>query len=179
MTFIDIVIGMILIGFMISGFKNGFVKKIVGIICLVVALIAGAKFSTDVNELVFAEIGITGSTGFVLSFILIVLAITFAQSLIYKIMFKEMFDAMWNKILGIFMGLFEGTIAISITLIVLSIFLGLPSTETRTSSDLYKPIKNFAPMVFDQVNTFLPESKDFYYEILNFASDEKKKMEKK
>ena len=179
MTFIDIVIGMILIAFMVSGYQSGFVKKIIGITCLVVALIIATKYSADINQLLFAEIGISDNTGFIVSFIIIVLSITFAQSIIYKLMFKEMFDALWNKILGLFMGLLEGTIAISITLIVLSIYLNIPSQETKGSSQLYKPIKNFAPMVFDQVNTFLPESEDFYYQILNMASDQMKKMEKK
>jgi uncharacterized membrane protein required for colicin V production len=179
MTFIDIVIGMLLLGFMISGFKSGFVKKIIGIACLVASLIFATKYSADVSHLLFEDIGISGNTGFILSFIVIVMAITFAQSIIYKLMFKEMFDALWNKILGMFMGLLEGTIAISITLIILSIYLNIPSQETKGSSQLYKPVKNFAPMIFDQVNTFLPESEDFYFQMMNMASDQIKKLEKK
>ena len=179
MEFIDIVLGMILMLFMVSGYKSGFVKKVIGIGCLIAALIVATKFSADVNQLLFADLGISGSTGFILSFIVIVLVITFTQSLIYKIMFKEAFDALWNRILGLFMGLLEGALALSILLIVLSIYFNLPSTETKLNSQLYKPVKNFAPMVFDQVNTFLPESEDFYFQILNMASDQMKKMEKK
>jgi len=178
MTFIDIVIGMILLLFMVTGYKSGFMKKLIGITCLLIALIMATKFSTDVNQLLFSELGLPGNTGFIISFVVIVLAITLTQSLIYKLLFKDLFDSMWNKILGVFMGLLEGTMTISITLIVLSIYLNLPSTETKSSSQLYKPIKNFAPMVFDQINTFLPESEDFYYQMLNMVSDKMKKLEK-
>lgn len=179
MTFIDIVLGMVLIAFVYSGYKSGFVKKIIGFACLVLALVLATKFSADVNELIFESMGISGRTGFILSFIVIVLAITFTQSLIYNLLIKNMVNATWNKVLGLFVGLLEGTIAISITLIVMSIFLNLPSTETRATSQFYKPFKNFAPMVFDQVNTFLPESEDFYQQVVKFATEKMNTLEKK
>ncbi len=179
MTFIDIVIGMLLIGFMIAGYKSGFVKKIIGIMCLVGALIIATKYSADLHQMIFEDMGISGRIGFIISFIIIVVVITLTQSLIYKIFFKKMFDALWNKILGLFLGLLEGTLVLSIMLIVISIYLNLPSQETKGSSQLYKPVKNFAPLVFDQVNTFLPESEDFYFQIMNYASDQMKKLEKK
>lgn len=179
MTLIDIVLGMFLFAFMIAGYKAGFIKKFIGIICLVLALVLATKFSADVNELLFEAIGISGKTGFILSFIVIVVSITLAQSILYKLLVKDLAEALWNKILGLFLGVIEGGLIISISLIVLSIYLHLPSDETKAKSELYKPMKNFAPMVFDQVNTFLPESEDFYQQILKFASQEMKKMENK
>ena len=179
MTFIDVVIGMVLILFTVSGYRSGFMKKIIGIICLIASLVIATKFSADVHQMVFADMGLSNSTGFFLSFILIVIGITFIQSLIYRMIFKEMFEAMWNSILGLVMGLFEGALAISITLIVLSIYLDMPSTETKSKSEMYKPVKNFAPMVFDQVNTFLPESEDFYYQVVNSITEQVKKLETK
>jgi len=179
MTLIDIVLGMFLFAFMIAGYKAGFIKKFIGIICLVLALVLATKFSADVNELLFEAIGISGKTGFILSFIVIVVSITLAQSILYKLLVKDLAEALWNKILGLFLGVIEGGLIISISLIVLSIYLHLPSDQTKASSQLYKPLKNFAPMVFDQVNTFLPESEDFYQQILKFASQEMKKMENK
>lgn len=165
--------------FMYSGYRSGFVKKIIGIACLVLALIIATKYSADVNELLFADLGISGKTGFFLSFVVIVLAITFTKSIFYRVFLKEMVDAMWNNVLGMILGIFEGAIAISIALIVMTIYLELPSQETKAESQLYKPLKNFSPMVFDQINTLLPESEDFYQLIMNMATDEMKKLEKK
>jgi membrane protein required for colicin V production len=179
MTLIDIVLGMLLIVSMFSGYRAGFVKKVIGIICLVLALVLATKFSADVNELLFESIGISGRTGFILSFLIIVVSITLIQSILYRLLIKDMVDALWNKILGLFVGVIEGGLFISIGLIILSVYLHLPSEKTKASSELYKPLKNFSPMVFDQVNTFLPESEDFYQQILKFASEEMKKMEKK
>ncbi|MFA6468990.1 MAG: CvpA family protein [Bacteroidota bacterium] len=179
MAIIDIIIGIILLLFAYSGFKSGFIKKIIGITCLVLALILGTKYAADVNSLLFEEIGISGSTGFFLSFLVIVIAITLTQSIFYKLFVKDFVDAMWNNVLGLFVGALEGAISISIALIVLSIYLELPSNETKAESEFYKPLKNFAPMVFDQMNTLLPESEDFYQQIMDFATDEIQKMEKK
>ncbi|MEW5800430.1 MAG: CvpA family protein [Bacteroidota bacterium] len=179
MAFFDIVLVLVFLLFLISGYKSGFVKKIIGIICLVLALVLGTKFSADLSQLIFEPIGISGRLGFALSFVGIVLGVTFAQSVIYRLLIKEMVEGMWNKILGVVVGIFEGGLAISITLIVLSIYLNLPSDETKGSSTFYKPLKNFAPMVFDQINTFLPESQDFYEQIMNYATEELKKLESK
>jgi len=179
MELIDIVLGMVLVVFMFSGYRAGFIKKIIGIACLILALILATKFSADVNELLFESLGISGRTGFILSFIVIVVSITLAQSVLYRLLVKDMVDALWNKILGLLFGVIEGGLVTSIALIVLSIYLHLPSEETKANSELYKPLKNFSPMVFDQVNTFLPESEDFYQQILKFASEEMNKMEKK
>lgn len=179
MSFFDIVLALVFLLFLISGYKSGFVKKIIGIACLILALILGTKFSADLSQLIFEPIGISGRFGFALSFIVIVLGVTFAQSVVYRLLIKEMVEGMWNKVLGVVVGILEGGLAISITLIVLSIYLNVPSEETRGASTLYKPLKNFAPMVFDSINTLLPESQDFYEQVLNFATDEMKKLENK
>ncbi len=65
------------------------------------------------------------------------------------------------------MGLLEGGLLVSVTVIFLSIYFHFPSDETRSESLLYKPLKNLAPRLFDSINTFLPESEDFYQEIIS------------
>lgn len=179
MAIIDIIIGAVLLIFLYSGFRSGFMKKLIGFACLVLALILGTKFAADVNELIFAEMGLAGRTGFFISFLMIVVAVTLTQSILYKIFLEDLVDSLWNNIFGMLVGLVEGALAVSIALIVLSMYLNMPSAETKAESQLYKPMKNFAPMVFDQVNTLLPESEDFYQQIVNAATSEIQKMEKK
>ena len=179
MTLIDIVLGLILVLFLISGYRNGFVKKIIGITCLILAIVLGTKFSADLAEIIFEPIGITGKAGFALSFVLIIVGITIAQSLIYKFLIKEMVKGLWNNLLGVVVGFFEGILILSVSLIVMSIYLNIPSEETKGSSVLYKPLKNSAPMLFDSINSFLPDSQDFYEQLINYAAKEMKKLEKK
>jgi len=177
MGFFDIVLALILVAFAVSGYRNGLIKKLIGMVCLVLALIVGTKFSADVADMVLVPVGITGRSGFIIAFLLIVLAITFTQSVIYSVFIKNAVDAAWNKVLGALLAVVEGALVTSIALILMSIYLNLPSDETKGASQLYKPIKNFAPLVFDQVNTFLPESEDFFQSMMKFAQDGLKELE--
>jgi len=178
MSIFDLVIILIMLLFVISGFNSGFIKKIIGIACLVIALLVGIKFSSDLSEMLFEPIGFSGRIGFVSAFIIIVVGITLTQSLVYNLLIKKMVDKMWNKVLGAVMGVFEGGLTISIALILMSIYLNIPAEETKGNSQLYKPFKNFAPMVFDQVNTLLPESEDFYMQMMNYATDKINSLKK-
>ena len=179
MTFIDTVLGLILIIFLISGYRSGFVRKVIGIACLVLGLVIATKLSADISQQIFEPMGTSAKVGFALSFVAIVILIPLAQSMVYKFLIKEPIKGSWNNILGVIVGFFEGIIIISISLIVMSIYLDVPTEETKGSSVLYKPLKNAAPMIFDEVNSFLPESEDFYQQLLNYATGEMKKMEKK
>ena len=89
-----------------------------------------------------------------------------AQAIVYKIAIKKLAEGVWNRVGGLIIGLVEGGILLSLTVIFLSIYFHYPSGETRSDSLLYRPIKNFAPRIFDSINTFFPESEDFYQEII-------------
>ena len=175
----DIVLGVILLFFMISGFKSGFVKKIFGLVGLALALILATKFSADLSELVFQSMGLEGKIGFAISFISIVILVIILQAVIYKSLVHELVENTWNRIGGILLGFIEGGIVLSIALILLSVYFQLPNTESKANSILYKPIKNFAPLVYDSINTLLPESEDFYQELLKNATEGIKKVEEK
>ena len=177
-TFDYIIIGILLL-FVYSGFVSGFVKKIVGIACLALALVLATKFSADVAESIFQPMGLEGRLAFFSSFLLIVIGIMLTQAIIYKVLVKDLVDNVWNRIGGMLLSLFEGSLMISIALIIISIYFKLPSNETKSDSVLYKPLKNFAPYVYDSLNTFLPESEDFYQQIFQNISAQAKKLEQR
>ncbi|MDD8019073.1 MAG: CvpA family protein, partial [Bacteroidota bacterium] len=135
--------------------------------------------SSDISEIVYEPIGVTGRMGFILAFLTIVLGITLMQSFIYKALFNNGVQGIWNHLGGIFIGAIEGGLTISVVLIIMSIYMKIPSDETKATSVLYKPLKNFAPIVFDQINTFLPESEDFYQQMFKSAAKDMRKGEKK
>lgn len=78
-----------------------------------------------------------------------------------------MVDGIWNHIGGMLVGVFEGALFVSVVLIFLNISLQVPSQQVRDDSILYKPLKNLAPQVFDKAMTMIPDSRDFYEEILS------------
>ncbi|MBW7887042.1 MAG: CvpA family protein [Bacteroidetes bacterium] len=147
--------------------------------CFAVDLVFATKFSADVSEMLFTPIGVEGKLGFIISFLVIVLAIILTQGIIYRLLIKDAVDNLWNRIGGMLLALVEGALFISVGLILLSIYLKLPSDEAKKDSVLYKPIKNFAPMVYDSINTLMPESEDFYNVIYNQVAEQIKKAGEK
>lgn len=179
MATLDMVLGGILLLFVYSGLKSGFVKKIIGIVCFAVALVFATKFSADVSEMLIQPIGLEGRLGFIVAFIVIALGIILTQQIIYRVLIKDAVSNIWNTLGGALLSLIEGALFISVSLIILSIYLKFPSEDLKKDSVLYKPIKNFAPLVYDSINTLLPESEDFYQQLYEQASQQIKKAGEK
>ena len=162
----DIILIVVLALFMLAGWRKGLLRKLIALICLALSLVIATKFASTVSNEISEPLGLTTGTGTTLSFILIVLVIMISQAIFYRLVIKKLGEGLWNKIGGLIMGLFEGGLLVSVTVIFLSIYFHYPSEETRSESLLYKPLKNFAPRLFDSINTFFPESEDFYQEIM-------------
>lgn len=179
MSTADIILGIILIVFMYNGWKNGLIKKIISLIFLVISFLCATKFGASVGEMLFVPLGISPGLATVFSFFTIVLVVMIGQALLYKIFIKELVEGLWNKIGGVLVGIVEGGLLISMTLIFLGVYLHIPSEETRGQSILYKPLKNFGPTMYDAVNTFLPESEDFYQELFKSLQQKNNKNDSK
>ena len=165
----DIILIVVLGIFMFAGWRSGLLKKVIALACLALSLILATKYASALGEEVFIPMGLTGGTATTAAFLSIVCIIMLAQAIIYKVLIKKLGEGLWNRIGGLLIGLAEGGIIVSLLVIFLGIYFHFPSPETRTSSYLYRPVKNFAPRIFDSVNTFFPESEDFYQEIIGSA----------
>ncbi len=166
MNTFDTILLVILGLFMFAGWRSGLLKKIIALACLAASLILATKYASSFGDMVLEPMGISAGGSTTFSFIIIVAGIMIAQAIIYKIAIKKHADGTWNRVGGLVVGLFEGGIFLSLIVIFFSIHFHFPSNETRSDSMLYRPVKNFAPRIFDSVNTFLPESEDFYQEIM-------------
>jgi uncharacterized membrane protein required for colicin V production len=163
----DIILVLVLAIFMLAGWRKGLLRKLIALICLALSLVLATKFASTVGDEISGPLGLSSGAGTTVSFILIVCVIMISQAIFYRLVIKKLGEGLWNKIGGLLMGLLEGGLLVSVTVIFLSIYFHYPSDETRSESLLYKPLKNFAPRLFDSINTFFPESEDFYQEIMN------------
>lgn len=163
----DIILVLVLAIFMLAGWRKGLLRKLIALICLALSLVVATKFASTIGDEIAGPLGLSSGAGTTVSFILIVCAIMISQAIFYRLVIKKLGEGLWNKIGGLLMGLLEGGLLVSVTVIFLSIYFHYPSDETRSESLLYKPLKNFAPRLFDSINTFFPESEDFYQEIMN------------
>lgn len=163
----DIILIVILGIFMLAGWRSGLLKKTIALACLAISLILATKYASSIGEEVFIPMGLAAGTATTAAFLSVVCVLMLAQAIVYRVAIKKLAEGLWNKIGGLLIGLAEGGIIVSILVIFLSIYFHFPSPETRSTSYLYKPVKNFAPRIFDSINTFFPESEDFYQEIIN------------
>lgn len=162
----DVILILVLSIFMFAGWRKGLLRKLIALICLALSLVVATKFASTISDEISEPLGLTAGTGTTICFILIVCVIMISQAIFYRLVIKKLGEGLWNKIGGLLMGLLQGGLLVSVTVIFLSIYFHYPSDETRSESLLYKPLKNFAPRLFDSINTFFPESEDFYQEIM-------------
>lgn len=165
MTTVDIIIlaTVCLAGFL--GYRSGLIKKILGIASFIVGLIAATKLMGPIGRAISNSFSLSIDVSYIFAFFLVFAAIIVLQNIISKKVGKVGGGAgLVNRLGGTILGIFQGTLALSLILIMFSVF-SLPRESTRTNSILYKPTLNFAPLLFDLFNTFLPESRSFYEEL--------------
>ncbi|MBT8283699.1 MAG: CvpA family protein [Muriicola sp.] len=157
MSFIDIVLGLLLLYGLFKGIKNGLVIEIASILALVAGLYGAIHFSYIVGNYLASQWDWNERTmslaSFIITFFVIVIAVITAGRLLTKIAEIAMLGLL-NKIAG---GLF-GALKVAIILGAMLIFLEsvnkslkLVNEDTKAESVLYEPIRNLGELVFSAV----------------------------
>jgi len=155
----DLVLVVPLITLGLLGFRDGMVRKIVGIVTAVVAMYIAQEFRSDAGtflaELLTFELDVIPTLGFLSVFF----GILFIQSLLYRLLTRNYkIGGIADRILGSILGLFQGMLIVSVLLMVFTT-ADFPSRQTKTDSRLYKPIVNIAPQIMDFLSTMGPEAR--------------------
>ena len=163
---IDILILVGLLVYMVLGFRDGFFKKIFGILGFWGGLICATKFFALIGEMIVSWLDFSKTTSYVLAFFLIFLIVSLVLNLFYRWFGRSGSDTIkvGSRLTGLAMGCAQGAVAISLLLLMLNIF-DEPSMEVKTNSYLYKPLLKVAPVIFDYSTTWMPESKAFFEEL--------------
>jgi len=156
-SFIDIVLGLLLLYGLFKGVKNGLVVEIASIIALVAGLYGAIHFSYIVGNYLASHLDWNERTmsliPFIITFFIIVIAVILAGRLLTKVAEFAMLGLL-NKIAG---GLF-GALKVAIILGAMLIFLEsvnknlrLVNEEAMADSVLYEPVRNIGDLVFSKV----------------------------
>jgi uncharacterized membrane protein required for colicin V production len=166
--------------FAVTGWRKGFAKKIISLLSLIVAFALAAKFGAELSMAAFVPLGLRPGVSIFFAYFVIIGAIMFGQAVIYSLLVRDIVEGLWNHIAGMVLGIAEGALAISVVLIFLSLYLGIPSEEIKATSTLYIPMKNFAPRMYDTAYNLFPEVEDFYQQMYStFAEPSKPGANKK
>ena len=151
MNYIDyILIAIILIGF-ILGYKDGLIRKIIGLLGLIVAIILAVSYSTELGE----YLAPTFNNENYLAKIVAGFVIFFATILVFAILKRLVHPSdKVNKFVNQLLGGIAGTIQIiyltSVFLLLLNV-LSIPSKEDTNNSMLYSSVYSVIPTAIDLV----------------------------
>jgi membrane protein required for colicin V production len=154
MNWIDIIIVVILILSMISGFTNGLISEVASLAALILGIWGAIRFSSFTAGKLYEYFDMTGKyTGvvsFFITFCIIVVVIHFIGVLATKIADAAALG-FFNRILGILFSFLKTILIMSVFFVILNSLDSrghfLPA-ETIEHSRFYNPISEIAPSIF-------------------------------
>lgn len=167
MNYIDILITILVILFALLGFKDGFSRKLFGILTFFIAFIFSTLLMNPVGDVIVDWFEFTPHFSYPFAFFISIICVIFIINITFRFLGpKATVLSTTNRLLGALTGCAQGLLVTSLILIVLK-FVSLPSNYSKKESIFYDKIINIAPKVFDSLLSIVPNSKTFFEEIEN------------
>lgn len=149
MNYLDyIIIVIILIGFLL-GFKDGLVRKIIGLLGFILGIVLAFQFSGTVGKLLIRFFNNDEYLPSVIAGILIFLIVILIATIIKRIVHPfDKVNRLINQVLGGAIGAVQIIYFMSALFLFLNIF-GFPKTEQRNNSFSYNFVLNLIPKTID------------------------------
>jgi membrane protein required for colicin V production len=139
-----------LVGFLL-GFKDGLVRKIIGLLGLIIGVVAAYKFSGALGKFLTSFFNGDGYLANLISGVLIFLVVVLIASILKRVVHPlDKVNRLMNQILGGLIGAVQITFFISAFLLFLNIF-GMPNTKQRHESFFYGFVSNIIPKTVDYI----------------------------
>lgn len=151
MNYIDyIILAVVLIGF-ILGYKDGLVRKFIGLIGLIVAIFLSINYSSELGEYLAPMFNDEIYLAKIVSGFLIFLAIIFVFAILKRLIHpSDKVNKFLNQLLGGIAGALQILFFLSLFLLLLNA-ISIPSEEDSDNSLLYKPVYSVIPSTIDMI----------------------------
>ena len=161
-----IIIAVALIGF-ILGFKDGFIRKVIGFVGFCLAIYLAAKFSVSLGKVVENISGIELYLSQIIAGIVIFIGVMALTSLIKRLIHPfDKVNGLVNQIAGGAIGTIQILFFLSAVFFLLNIF-NAPSKGSIKGSLLYKKVFNIIPDTINYLNSYTPETKKIFKDYFN------------
>ncbi|MFZ1978456.1 MAG: CvpA family protein [Bacteroidota bacterium] len=157
---LDIMIGVPIILAMLSGLRDGLVRKTVALILMVLTLFVGQLYMHDVGNFLIRNSIASPESAARRGFYCIFFGVGIVQSILYRFItgnFK--IGGFIDRIGGTLVGFVQGVVFTSIMLMMMSL-TGFPDRSMIRDSQFYKPIVNIAPELLDAISSVQSEEID-------------------
>lgn len=167
MNTIDIIILIVLVIGFILGFKDGFVRKLIGILGLIVAVLLTALFSSRLGifiESVFnIELYLSEIIAGIILFLGTVLVFTILKRIVHPF---DKVNNLINQIVGGTVGVIQLLFFMSAVLLLLNIF-NVPEKKVQDDSVLYYYTYNVIPFTIDYLKDYTPSTEEIIKNYIN------------
>lgn len=158
MNTVDLVFAILLLWAAYRGFTKGFIVQLATLAALLLGILGAVMFSDFTSGLIIKKFEVSGQYLPILSFAVTFIVIVIAVHLLAK-MLNKLIDAIAlgivNRLLGVLFSILKTAFIVSIILVLINKadnkFNFIPD-DTKENSILYKPLSNFAPMIFPYLN---------------------------
>lgn len=156
----------VIIGF-ILGFKDGFIRKLIGIIGFILAVVAAVLFSGKlgllIEHLFRIEYYLSEIIGGLLIFFTIITIFVFLKRVIHPF---DKVNNLINQIVGGIVGSIQILYFLSAIFIIVNIF-DLPDKETKTKSLFYDKAFKVIPLTIEYLSYYTPEPRKLIEDYIN------------
>ncbi len=151
MNYLDYIIIIIaVIGFLL-GFKDGLIRKIIGLIGLIAGIGLAFEFSDEIGKILTPFFNNDNYLANIISGILIFLIVVLIASIVKRIVHPlDKVNRFLNQLIGGIIGSAQIIFFLSGFMLFLDIF-SFPAKETQKSSLFYQPVHNIIPATFDLI----------------------------
>lgn len=151
MNYIDyILITIILIGF-ILGYKDGLVRKVIGLVGLITAIFIAVNYSDTLGEYLSPMFNDENYLAKIISGFVLFLATILAFAIIKRLIHPtDKVNKFLNQLLGGIAGTIQIVFVTSVFLLLLNV-LSIPKEEDISDSIFYKPIYSVIPTTIDLI----------------------------
>ncbi len=164
MNYIDIVLLLLLLFAAINGFRKGLILEVASLAALILGVWGAIEFSYITTGFLTDKAGLETDNlnliSFIVTFVVIVILVHLVGSSLSKLVEVAMLG--WiNRITGLVFGFIKTAFILSILLLVFNKIdneVHIISPDTKADSQLYEPIRKFAPSVFPFINIWEQDS---------------------
>jgi len=161
MNWVDIVVALVLLFFVIAGARKGFIREITGLMGIMAAFLVGITGAPIWSDILIDRLKFPPSlatlVAFILIFILVFILIRALGNLLFKMVRATPLDVL-DRLGGSFIGVLKGALIISLILIFLGLFT-LPGTVYQELNDSWSatPLRTVAPSLYRFVKEAVPQ----------------------
>ncbi len=167
MNLVDAVIIIIVLFGFILGYKDGFVRKLIGFTGFILAVVLAINFASGFGIYMEAVLGIE----YYLSE-LIAGAVIFVGTMVIFAILKRVihpFDKvnnLLNQVIGGIVGMIQILFFLSAALYILNVF-SVPSEKAKKDSLVYTPVYGIIPGTIDLISSYTPDARKKIKEYIN------------